>query len=175
MNNKLKPAIIGGIVLGLLSAIPIVNWANYCCCLWAILGGLIAARVYIKASPTPVGSGEGATVGVLAGVVGALIYIVIGIPLAIVAQTLVMGLLLRLVESANPSQVEMFREMQAGQSVLRTILVGFVVAVLTVGFSTVGGLLGIPLFEKRKGTGDMPPPPQGFGGVPPGGGFGSAA
>jgi hypothetical protein len=42
MNDKLKPAIIGGVVLGLLSVIPFVNFANACCCLWAIVGGLLA-------------------------------------------------------------------------------------------------------------------------------------
>ena len=42
MNNKLKPALIGGVVLGILSVIPFVSAANLCCCLWAILGGMLA-------------------------------------------------------------------------------------------------------------------------------------
>jgi len=38
-----------------------------------------------------------------------------------------------------------------------------------IGFSTIGGLLGITIFEKRKGDAP-PPPPQGFGATP---GYGS--
>ena len=83
MNNKLKPALIGGVVLGLLSVIPFVNWANICCCLWAILGGLLASYLYVKNSPTPASAGDGAILGALAGVVGAAITVVIGIPLSI--------------------------------------------------------------------------------------------
>ncbi len=169
MNNKLKPAIIGGVVVGLLSAIPFVNLANICCCLWAILGGALASYLYIKNSPTRVSSSDGAILGVLAGVVGAAIYIVIGIPLSIVVGATMMALISRLVESANPSQAEMMRQMQTGQTIIGAIIRGLFTAVLLVGFSTVGGLLGIPIFEKRKAVADIPPPPQGFGGGAAGG------
>ena len=80
MNNKLKPALIGGAVIGILSVIPLVST---CCCLWAILGGLLASYLYVKNSPTPVTVGEGAIVGALAGVVGAIIAFVIGIPISL--------------------------------------------------------------------------------------------
>src|SRR5689334_2371210 len=79
MNNKLKPALLGGLIVGLLSALPFIN---YCCCIWAIGGGLLAGMLYIKASPTPVPTGEGAIVGALAGVVGGVIYLIIGLPIA---------------------------------------------------------------------------------------------
>src|SRR5688572_10869436 len=39
MDNKFKPALIGGLVTGILSVIPFVSAANLCCCLWAIVGG----------------------------------------------------------------------------------------------------------------------------------------
>ena len=81
MNNKLKPALIGGVVLGILSVIPFVSSANLCCCLWAILGGMLATHLYVKNSPTPVNAGEGAILGALAGVVGGVIAFVLGYPL----------------------------------------------------------------------------------------------
>src|SRR5919205_431635 len=77
--NKLKPALLGGLIVGLLSAIPFVN---YCCCIWGIGGGLVAGLLYIKGSPVPVPTGDGAIVGALAGVVGAVIYLIIGLPIA---------------------------------------------------------------------------------------------
>lgn len=163
MNNKLKPAIIGGVVLGLLSVIPFVNWANLCCCLWALLGGALASYLYIKNSPVPATPGDGAILGVMAGVVGAVISVVIGIPVSILTGGLMIGILVRLIESVNPSQAEMMRaQIEAGQSVVGAIVNGLILAVLLVIFSTLGGLIGIPIFEKRK-RGVMPPSPQNFG------------
>src|SRR5215204_5655819 len=77
--DKMKPALIGGVVVGLLSAIPFLN---YCCCIWAIGGGALACFLYIKSSPVPVRPGDGAMIGAMAGLVGAVIYLVIGLPIA---------------------------------------------------------------------------------------------
>jgi len=170
MNNKLKPALIGGVVLGLLSAIPFINWANICCCLWAIVGGALASYVYIKGSPTPAKAADVAIVGVIAGVIGAAIYVVIGIPLSILVGGVTRELFAKIMESINPSQADMIRrQMEASASIAGAIINGIVLAVLLVVFSTIGGLIGIPIFEKRKATDQVPPPPQGFGGGPAGG------
>ena len=99
MNNKLKPAIIGGVVIGLLSIIPIVNLGNICCCLWAILGGLLATYLYVKNSPLPASPGDGAILGAIAGAVGGLIVIILGIPISIIAGGITRELLIRLGES----------------------------------------------------------------------------
>jgi hypothetical protein len=162
MNNKLKPAIIGGVVLGLLSIIPIVNLGNICCCLWAILGGVLATYLYVKASPVPASPGDGAILGAMAGAVGGLMAIVLGIPISIVAGGITRAIFLRLMEGFNPSQAEMMRiQMEAGISIVREIVNGIILAVCLVIFSTVGGLLGVPIFEKRKRD-TAPPPPQSF-------------
>ena len=109
MDNKLKPAVIGGVVLGLLSAIPFVNFVNACCCLWAILGGLLASYLYVKNSPTPVSAGDGAIVGAIAGVVGGLISLIVGIPLAIVSNSAMQSFSSSLVENMDSSQAELLR------------------------------------------------------------------
>ncbi len=163
MNNKLKPAIIGGVVIGLLSIIPIINLGNICCCLWAILGGLLATYLYVKDSPLPASPGDGAILGAVAGVVGGVIVIILGIPISIVAGGITRELFVRLMESINPSQAEMIRaQMLSGLTVAREVVNGIVLAVCLVIFSTLGGLLGVPIFEKRKRDSVLPPPPQGF-------------
>jgi hypothetical protein len=160
MNNKVKPAVIGGVVLGLLSAIPFVNWVNLCCCLWAIVGGLIASYLYVKNSATPANAGDGAIVGAMAGGIGAAIYVVIGIPLAIVSGGAMREMLINLMSNVDPRQAEMVRtQMEAqGESIASAIIQGLIGAVLLIVFAIIGGLIGIPLFEKRKG-GVVPPPP----------------
>jgi len=161
MNNKLKPALIGGVVLGLLSVTPFINWVNFCCCLWAILGGMLASYLYIKNSPTPATAGDGALVGVFAGLVGGAIAIVIGIPVSLLIGTAVNEVLLRLVENANPGQAEMMRAQMAAQSIASAIGRGIIGAILLFVFAIIGGLLGVPIFEKRKGDLTPPAPPAG--------------
>lgn len=163
MNNKLKPAIIGGVVIGLLSIIPIVNLGNFCCCLWAILGGLLATYLYVKNSPVPASPGDGAILGAIAGAVGGVIVIVLGIPISIVAGGITRELFIRIMESVNPSQAEMLRaQMAAGETIVGAIVNAIILAVLLVIFSTLGGLIGVPIFEKRKRDTVSPPPPQDF-------------
>ena len=168
MNNKVKPAIIGGVLLGLLSAIPFVNWVNICCCLWAIVGGLIASYLYVKNSSTPANAGDGAIVGAMAGAIGAAIYVVIGIPLGIVTGSAMRSILIDLMAKMDPRQAELFRtQMEAqGESIASAIIYGLIGAVLLIVFAVIGGLIGIPLFEKRKGGGPVPPPPPPAPGAP---------
>lgn len=163
MNDKLKPAIIGGLVIGLLSIIPIVGLGNVCCCLWAILGGLFATYLYVKNSPVPASPGDGAILGAIAGAVGGVIVIILGIPISIVAGGITRGLLIRIMESVNPSQAEMVRaQMAAGETIAGAVVNGIILAVCLVIFSTLGGLLGVPIFEKRKRDTGLPPSPQSF-------------
>ena len=159
MNNKLKPALIGGIVLGILSSIPFVNFANACCCLWAILGGLLATYLYVKNSPTPVNAGDGAIVGALAGVVGGLIALILGIPIDIAMGPMMRGFIVDLVANMDPRQAEMLRQQMeaSGTAIAPIIIQNMIGAVMLFLFATIGGLLGVPIFEKRKG--DAPPPP----------------
>ncbi len=160
MNSKIKPALIGGVVLGLLSVIPFVNFVNVCCCLWAILGGLLASYLYIKNSPTPASAGDGAILGAFAGLVGAVIVVVIGIPISVMMGDIMSGLLVRLLTSINPLQAEMIRERMAeGTTIVQAIVRGLISAVLLLIFSTIGGLIAVPIFERRKANAAPPPPP----------------
>lgn len=172
MNDKLKPAIIGGVILGILSAIPAVNT---CCCIWAIVGGLIAANMYIKASPNPVTPADGAVVGAIAGVVGAVLIIIIGIPLQLIFGAAFASMMGGYMQSVDPNQAAQFQEaMAASIGFGRAILNGLIYSVCAVIFSAVGGLIGVAIFEKRKGgPGTPPPPPPAAGGYgQPGGGYG---
>jgi hypothetical protein len=165
MNNKLKPALIGGVLLGLLSVIPFVNALNICCCLWAILGGMLASFLYVKNSPTPTTTGDGAVVGALAGLVGAVISLILGIPISYAMGPTMRNMMLSLLENVDRQQAELMRAQfeAAGDSIIPVIINGLILAVLLFIFSIIGGLIGIAIFEKRKG-GPVPPPPPVTGG-----------
>ncbi|HEV7473147.1 MAG TPA: hypothetical protein VGN90_03805 [Pyrinomonadaceae bacterium] len=148
MNNKLKPALLGGLIVGVLSAIPFIN---YCCCIWSIGGGALAAYLYIKSSPVPVSMGDGAMVGGLAGVVGGIIYLILGLPIA-----LVFGMA-SMTESLNRSGVQL-----PVSGFLLIIVAAIVGAIILALLATLGGVIGVAIFEKRKGDGLAPPPPQNY-------------
>jgi hypothetical protein len=147
MNNKLKPALLGGLIVGVLSAIPLIN---YCCCIWTLGGGVLAAFLYIKSSATPVKIGDGAMVGGLAGVVGGIIYFVLSLPINIFFGMAAMeGQLAR-------SGVEL-----PFSGIVLVIIAGILGAIILAVLTVVGGILGVAIFEKRK-DGVVPPPPQNF-------------
>jgi hypothetical protein len=176
MNDKMKPAIIGGVILGVLSAIPFVNIVNVCCCAWAILGGALATNFYVKGSARPATPADGAVLGILAGVVGGLIYVVLGVPLALAFGNVMGAAVTNIIAQQDPTQAEAIRaQMAASTSVAGALMNHIIGGIVLAVFATVGGLLGVPLFEKRKGGPTAPPPPPGgfgnqggFGG--PGGG-----
>lgn len=161
MNNKLKPALLGGLIVGFLSAIhSLIPVVSLCCCIWSIAGGVLAAFLYIKSSSVPVKLGDGAIVGALAGVVGGIIYIVIYLPFALFWGMATMQ------EQLDRSGMQI----PFSGSVL--VIIGSIVgAIALIVLSTLGGVIGTAIFEKRKGDGLAPPPPQNFGGGP--GSYGS--
>jgi hypothetical protein len=169
--SKLQPALVGGILLGLLSSIPIVNLGNFCCCLWVIAGGVVAARMLINRShDLPVNSGDGAVVGALAGVVGAVVSLLIGLPLGLlIGEGMQYAAFEWVVEVLDNPQVrdqmresleQLKRQQEAqsiGERVISSMILWFVGGVITVGFATLGGVLGVALFEKRKAGPRQPP------------------
>ena len=62
-DSMLKPALVGGVLLGILSALPLINYFNCICCAWVILGSVVAARLYVKDSSVPVTLGRGVALG----------------------------------------------------------------------------------------------------------------
>lgn len=165
MNNKLKAALIGGGALGLLlvftvliSAVPFLKLVGCCNCLWPIAGGLLATMLYVKGSPTPATIVDGAIMGALAGVIGGLIYLIIGLPISYFVSG---------VEALDMQVRQLSPDFPLTGIVLLIIggIVGFFIFIV---LSTIGGLIGVPIFEKRKGPANMPPPPQDLGGGPAG-------
>ena len=160
----MKAALIGGAVAGVLSIIPFVS---SCCCLWAIGGGLLAVFLYLKKSPTPMQPGDGAMLGATAGVVAAAIYLIIGLPIVMMAGT------------AQFEQALGQAGVQVPFSGTALLLFGMLMGVVAqIAFAAIGGLIAVPIFGKSGGAGTAPPPPPDFstpGGTTGGGNFGAGS
>jgi hypothetical protein len=70
-----QAVLVGGLFIGVLSALPIVNIAN-CCCLWIVGGGALTAYLAQQDDPRGLSLMTGAQLGFRAGVFGAVIWLV---------------------------------------------------------------------------------------------------
>jgi hypothetical protein len=160
--NYGQPALIGGLVMGVLSALPIISAGNFCCCLWVVSGGAIAAYLLQQNHPAPITPGDGALVGLLAGLAGAFVQFLVGIPIGILVAPMERAMLQRILEMSGNMPADMrdalerYSSSDAQFGVARMILLQLarLVFALFVGtiFSTIGGVIGAMVFKR-----DTPP------------------
>ena len=160
-TSKTQPALVGGLVMGLLSVLPFVWVGNLCCCLWVVSGGLVASYLLQQNQAAPIEVGDGALVGFLAGMSGAIIYVVLAIPISILMAPFERAMVQRVFENTRNMPPEFDELMgRVGRGLL--LVMGFIF-MLCAGavFSTLGGILGVALFKKRPPAGpiDIPVSP----------------
>jgi hypothetical protein len=155
-----QPALIGGLVGGLLSALPLIAGANLCCCLWVVSGGLVAAYLLQQSQPVPITQGDGALVGLLAGVAGAFVYLLVSIPLNLMLAPFERAMLERLSDTIGnmPPQFQAFARTSVGGAARAIIGFCFMLVVGAI-FSTLGGLLGAVFFAKKPSSAGANVPP----------------
>ena len=159
-NAMLKPALMGGLVMGLLSALPGVSLGNCCCCAWLVAGGVVAAYLLQAKTEDPIALGDGALVGLLAGLFGAVVNLVISVPMNLLLGPVQQRLLSRISE-IQPDLPENVRQAidtfgTKGVSIAGAIMTFFMMLVLGAVFSSLGGLLGAFFFKKKVAP--VPPP-----------------
>ncbi len=156
---KTQPALLGGLAIGVLSALPVVSLAN-CCCAWILFGGALAAYLMQQNHPEPVGVGDGAVVGLLAGIVGAFVWLLLFIPLTALLSPFQSRMIQRMLSSANdmPPEVRAMLEgfASGGGAGIGVVFFFFVMLCVSSFFGMIGGLFGALMFRKN---GPPPPPP----------------
>jgi uncharacterized membrane protein (UPF0136 family) len=145
------PALLGGLFIGVLSALPIISC---CCCLWIAGGGFLAAYLQSQNQPTSLTVAQGARLGVLAGIVGSIVWVVVDTALRPLNVRFV-GELLRNASDVPPEVRDIFESVQAGQmgGNVWGILGGFILFLVVCSIlSTLGGMAGAAYLRK-----DVPP------------------
>jgi hypothetical protein len=162
--NKLQPALVGGLVAGLLSVVPVISVG---CCLWGLTGGAVAAYMLIKRSPVfRVTNGDGAVVGLLAGLIGSVIMMAVNIPVTLSRWPQVIeAIKQQAAKQSDPeaqASVGKFIAFMQDNPGLGAFLIWFIFAIMVACLALLGGIIGVAIFEKRKNQ-----PPQGPQGYPP--------
>lgn len=162
-----QPALLGGLVAGVLSALPVISAGNLCCCLWVVAGGLTAAYLLQQNRSTPISPADGALVGLLAGFIGAGVQFILSIPIGLIVGPMEREMVNRMLEMSGslPEGTREALETYSGGSgagffgMMALRLISFFVT-LIVGavVSTAGGVVGAVLF-RRTGPPPLPDPP----------------
>ena len=159
-QSQLQPVVFGGLFIGVLSALPIVELGNLCCCLWIIGGGTLTAWLLQRDRAEPLSLGEGAFGGFLAGIVGAFVSVAVSVPIDLVTAPFQRRMMEFMVNSQGdmpPEVREMLESIGSTEGMLFAAAVGFVTMLIAgMIFSALGGLLGVLLFRPSS-----PAPPQG--------------
>ncbi len=160
------PALYGGIIMGVISAVPGLSLLNCFCCAGIMLGGFLAVFFYKKdltAGMPLLSSADGVKLGALAGVFGAIVSIVLSrlvtAVLGGVDEKMVKDLFdsMGLTDQLPPGTMEQIEEgMGAGMGFFQ-IVVTFVIDPL---FGLIGGLIGYSVFKEKQVVPTVPPPPS---------------
>ena len=158
--SMFMPALIGGGIAGVLSGIPFVNCL---CCIWIIGGAMLSAHLLSKDSPVALSSGDGAIVGIFAGIIAAVVDFIISIPFQAMSSELFQNFMEKFAEYSDdlPEGWESLLESGSDLSAAWTILFFVFSIVIFSALGALGGILGISLFgkkaaRKKQGATDVP-------------------
>ena len=149
--DKLRPALIGGALIGIISAIPIISLINCFCCAGVVIGGIVAVHLYNRnLGGLELTSSEGVVIGLMAGASGALISTI----LTSMITGGVKNQINKILEYSNeiPPEIQdaLIRIQEMGGN-LFFVIVGLVFSMIIFSiFGIIGGLIGVSLFRKKQ-------------------------
>ena len=164
--SKTQPALLGGIFIGVLSALPVVNLGNCCCCLWVVAGGALAVYLLQQNDPAPVSAGDAAVVGLMAGIVGAVVGSLVSIPMNLLTAPVMRSWVEQVLQNAEDLPPELRHAFETwagpaapmGTTIAFGILGLFFSLIVNAVFATAGGALGAVMFRRSPPTAGVPPP-----------------
>ena len=154
MGGRVQPAILGGLFIGVLSTLPVINIGNVCCCMWVIGGGVLAAWLLQQNQPEPITGADGALIGLMAGIVGAFVGALLQIPVEIWFGPIQREWVQRIAQGQDvpPQVLEMMNRPMSAATVVADLIFRLVAYVI---FGMLGGVLGVAIFRRKN----APPQP----------------
>jgi hypothetical protein len=147
-----QAVLLGGLFIGVLSALPIVNLAN-CCCLWIVGGGALTAYLAQQEDPRPLSLMTGARLGFRAGIFGAVVWLFASAAVDVMVAPLQQSAADLMLRNATdiPPDVRSWLESvgnSASSMPMRMALGFFFQLFVAAPFAALGGLLGAALYAR---------------------------
>ena len=156
------PALYGGIIIAVISAVPGLNLLNCLCCAGVLIGGAMSVFFYKKdltEGHPPLTSGDALQLGALAGVFGAIIGSAISAAILAAFGDISRHFIMSFMEQYRdqiPSEAfgQMERSMAMGGGIwIISLVTSLVVDTI---FGLLGGLIGYAIWKPKAGV--MSPP-----------------
>ncbi len=167
--SKVLPALYGGIIMGVISGVPFLNFVNCCCCAGILFGGLMAVFFYKKdltQDMPPLSSSDALAVGALAGVFGAVVASVLNGIFALALGNLegekLAEIIRELYDRAGvtgdlpPGSLDGLDALRNAHFGAMKVFQSFIIHPL---FGLLGGLIGYAVFKPRPAVPVVPPAP----------------
>jgi len=156
MPSKQQSILLGGIVAGLLST-SYLGLINLLCCAGVIIGALVAVWHYTDTHKLTIPAGQGAVIGLLAGLVGTVISLMLNYILIEMGirsdQAITQFILNSFGDSMPPEQYDAMAEQMNSEMTLSAYMAnGLFAAVISLVFGAIGGAIGASVFKKAEET-----------------------
>ncbi|MDP2207145.1 MAG: hypothetical protein Q8K98_00030 [Bacteroidota bacterium] len=156
--DKIIPAIYGGIIIGIISSVPFLNLINCLCCAGIMGGGVLAVFFYkqnFTPDTQPFSKGDCLTVGVFAGIVGALVGTVLDVVFLMTFGNVVGQFVLDNIQNMDidiPEESleaikQVFQETASIYSVMFSLISSLILNSI---FGLLGGLIGYNIFKPKQ-------------------------
>lgn len=154
MPSKQQSIILGGVVAGLLST-SYLGLINLLCCAGVIIGALVAVWHYTDTHGLTIPAGQGAVIGLLAGLVGTVISLILNyilIEMGIRSDQAITQFILNTFGSNMPPEQydAMVEQMNADLTLSAYLANGLFAAVVSLVFGAIGGAIGASVFKKGE-------------------------
>ncbi len=162
--SKFLPALYGGIIIGLISGIPILSLLNCLCCAGVMFGGLMSVFFYKKDLPPqlPLTSNDSLILGVLSGLIGAVVSTIVSAGLYAVVGDYAREAVQNALEGSGvlnqmppESREQMAEALRSGGAVSFFHLV--ISLIIYPIFGLIGGLIGYSIFKPKGPMMNVPP------------------
>ena len=156
MPSKNQSIILGGLVIGLLST-SYLGLINMLCCAGVIIGAVISVWHYTDTNELTMAPGQGAVLGIMAGLVGFVVATILNfilIKMGIRADLAISEIVLeRFGDSMPPEQYdEMVAKMNQPVTIASYLKDSWYGIIANVVFGAIGGAIGAAVFKKGGDT-----------------------
>ena len=162
MTTRQQSILIGAVVTGILST-SYFSFVNTLCCLGVIIGGVVSVQQFTSRTGRSIESGDGAVLGALSGVGGAVLGSIFDMalrPLSLDSRSISQGMMQEWMQGMEGQQgmsPEMMQQFQGEGSLMMFLLsLGFSIVVYAI-FGAIGGALGTTVFGEEGGSASAPP------------------